>query len=402
MSPLSSVLFVLSLTCGASTFIDNTVPRLDISGAIMDSHDFSLHKYPNLPGYYLVSIAYGDCHEPAKQGCDQTPDKCGFQPNHTINVWHSNDLSSGTWTKVTTAVDLSNRPPGTIFRPDAVWNPNTNEVVLWYNWLNAQGVYEGYAAYTAPTPAGPYTRMREAVNVSMQNATENCGDFHLFIDPANNTPYVIAGCGFHMWIERLMPNMLDSAGDTSPTGRHLFDEYFIEAPALFYRNGVYYAVFASCCCYCFQGSGAIVHTAPHPLGPWTTLGDVACVKAPPSAPALAAPRAAAASSRRAAFLSAVLGPQASSSALGATPTPGQGCQHVDPSTTSALRSQQSDIFEVDLAGGGTAWIWAGDRWQQAPDGLKAHDPQLWVPIEFNADNSIAPLRFLDNFSLPIV
>ena len=132
----------------------------------------------------------------------------------------------------------------------------------------------------------------ESVNVSMQNATENCGDFHLFVDPADNTPYVIAGCGFHMWIERLMPNMLDSAGDTSPTGRHLFDEYFIEAPALFFRGGAYYAIFASCCCYCFQGSGAIVHTAPHPLGPWTTLGDVACIPAPPSAPALAAPRAA--------------------------------------------------------------------------------------------------------------
>jgi hypothetical protein len=87
---------------------------------------------------------------------------------------------------------------------------------------------------------------------------------------------------------------------------------------------------------------------------------------------------------------------------GAQPTPGQGCQYVNSSTTSALRSQQSDIFAVDLAGGGQAFIWAGDRWQQSWDGTKAHDPQLWVPLQFDADSSIQPLRWLDNFSLAIV
>ena len=384
----------------AATFINNLEPRLDTTGEILDAHDFSLHKYPGQSGYFLHAIAYGCCREPANLGCDQTPDHCGFQPNHTINVWHSDDLSSGSWSFVTTAVSLANRPPGTIFRPDAIWNPHTQQIVLWFNWLNSQGVYEGYAAYTADAPAGPYTRVREDVNVTMQNATENCGDFHLFIDPADQTPYVIAGCGFHMWIERLLPNMLDSAGDTSATGRYLFPEYFIEAPALFARGGLYYAVFGHCCCYCYQGSGAIVHTAPHPLGPWTSLGDVACVDAPPGENPQSSTRPHSAS-RLEAFLDAVLSSN-DSKALHAKPTPGQGCQYVNASTTSALRSQQSDIFEVDLADGSTAWIWAGDRWQQSPDGLKAHDPQLWVPIEFNADGSIAPLRFIDNFTLPIV
>jgi len=88
--------------------------------------------------------------------------------------------------------------------------------------------------------------------------------------------------------------------------------------------------------------------------------------------------------------------------MGAVPTPGQGCQYVNASTTSSLRAQQSDIFQVDLANGKTAFIWAGDRWQQSWDGLKSHDPQLWAPITFNADGSIAPLRWIDNFTLPIV
>ena len=343
--------------------------------------------------------------------------------------------------------------------------------------------------------------MREAVNVTMQNSTESCGDFHLFFDPGDNTPYIIAGCGFHMWIERLLPSALDSAGDTSPTGRYLFSEYFVEAPALFFRGGLYYAVFAHCCCYCFQGSGAIVHTAPHPLGPWTSLGDVACIAPPPPPPvtcgsasenagdtaqlvlgcpagatiasvvfssfgtptgscaagwsdgscnaansttavaalcvgkascsvpastsffgdpclgtlktlaasitcsaaaAAVAPPARRTDAAYAAFLAAVGVAPPAGARVGAEPTPGQGCQYVNASTTSALRSQQSDIFEVALRGGGSAFIWAGDRWQQSWDGTKAHDPQLWVPIVFGADGSISPLRWRDNFTLDIV
>ena len=156
------------------------------------------------------------------------------------------------------------------------------------------------------------------------------------------------------------------------------------------------------CCYCYQGSGAIVHTAPHPLGPWTSLGDVACVPdaAQPLGAAAAAAAPAPAATRLAAFLSAIGAPV--SGGAGGVPTPGQGCQYANASTTSALRSQQSDIFSVDLADGSSAFVWAGDRWEQSWDGTKAHDPQLWAPIVFNADASIAPLRFIDNFTLDIV
>lgn len=162
----------------------------------MDSHDFSLRKLGDT--YYMTSIAYGLCMEPKGLGCDQTADHCGFQPNHTINVWSSKTLASGSWEFVTQAIDEAQRVPGTIFRPDGIWNPATSTWVLWYNAPD----YQGYTAYTAPGPAGPYTLARARVNVTIQNSTENCGDFHLFIDPADGTPYVIAGCGFHMFIEK--------------------------------------------------------------------------------------------------------------------------------------------------------------------------------------------------------
>jgi len=139
-----------------------------------------------------------------------------------------------------------------------------------------------------------------------------------------------------------------------------------------------------------------VHTAPHPLGPWTQQGEVAC--APAGAAGASAGAGAGAVTRvdvgGAGYRAAALGP--------ATPTPGQGCQYADPSTTSTTRSQQSDVFRVDLADGTSAWVWAGDRWQQSPDGTKAHDPQFWAPLTFNADGSIAPITWIDNFTLPIV
>ena len=249
----SALLLALLATAAAATYIDNMVPRRDVDGVILDSHDFSLHKYPGREGYWMFSVAYGGCLEPANQGCDQTADHCGFQMNHTVNVWSSPDLSSGSWVKVAEAISPAQRPAGTVYRPKAVWNPKTSEVVAWHNYVHPSGEYAGYAAYTAPRIEGPYALQRLVVNVTVQNATEQCGDYDLFVDPADGTGYAIMGCGFHMWIERLAPNMLDSAGDTSPTGRFLFSEYFIEAPALFVRNGIYYAVFDSCA---YEGGNA--------------------------------------------------------------------------------------------------------------------------------------------------
>ncbi len=62
--------------------IDNNAPRMTDTGIILDGHDGRLVRNPPgapAPGYYLFTIEYGLCEEPKNQGCDQTPDKCGFQ-----------------------------------------------------------------------------------------------------------------------------------------------------------------------------------------------------------------------------------------------------------------------------------------------------------------------------------
>ena len=52
-----------------------------------------------------------------------------------------------------------------------------------------------------------------------------------------------------------------SSGAVSPSGN--------EAPIVFLRSSVWYLLCGQPCCFCHEGSGTVVLTAPHPLGPWT-------------------------------------------------------------------------------------------------------------------------------------
>lgn len=68
---------------------------------------------------------------------------------------------------------------------------------------------------------------------------------------------------------------------------------------------------------------------------------------------------------------------------------------------SNTRSQQSFIATIDTPSG-PVMMWVGDRWQQSPDGLKGHDPQFAVPLEFNADGSIGKVEWVDEFVIDVV
>jgi hypothetical protein len=60
------------------------------------------------------------------------------------------------------------------------------------------------------------------------------------------------------------------------------------------------------------------------------------------------------------------------------------------------------VVEVDVAGGGTAPRWVGDRWQQSWDGLKSHDPQYLYPLQFDAQGVVAKVPWVDTFTLDVV
>lgn len=169
----------------------------------------------------------------------------------------------------------------------------------------------------------------------------------------------------------------------------------------------------------------MVFTAPHPLGPWTEQagGDIACVDppTPSSVSSTLLPRGSrpslAAGGEQGRVDAAVAmcaleegrgseGVSALARALGVqiTPatTPGQGCLYNASKQVSTTRSQQSYIATVDTRSGEQAFLWIGDRWQQAPDGVKGHEPQFWAPLTFNDAGEIAKVAWLDNFTLDVV
>lgn len=41
------------------------------------------------------------------------------------------------------------------------------------------------------------------------------------------------------------------------------------------------------------------------------------------------------------------------------------------------------------------------RWQQAPDKIKGHEPQYWVPLTFNEDGTIGKMQWVDEFLLDV-
>jgi hypothetical protein len=47
-------------------------------------------------------------------------------------------------------------------------------------------------------------------------------------------------------------------------------------------------------------------------------------------------------------------------------------------------------------------MWVGDRWQQAPDGIKGHYPTYWGLLHFFSNGSIVPMKFTDEFSVDVL
>lgn len=85
--------------------------------------------------------------------------------------------------------------------------------------------------------------------------------------------------------------------------------------------------------------------------------------------------------------------------LTAIPQPGQGCLYNNAKQASVTRAQQNFVVQVENGDGETEYIWTGDRWMQAPDGIKGHEPQFWGRLEFDEAGDIQPLRWVDEITI---
>jgi sucrose-6-phosphate hydrolase SacC (GH32 family) len=328
----------------AQITINNAQPRNDTSGNIMDIHDGNVLIIDNV--YYWYGASYGNCKEPAgSNGCANVAiGACGFQTNHNVSLYTSPDL--GNWTFMGFVFSATAFPsPTVLFCPKVIYNKPSGLYVMWVNYINGSFANSFYAAAVSPSPLGPF----KLVTTKISTGYADTGDFNLFADPNTGDAYVIYTAHIQgnyalthqMSVEKLTPDFLGTEGLSANSG--FFGQWYVEAPAMFYDNGIYYAVFGACCCYCQSGSPVYVHTATNPLGPYTNI---------------------------------------------TTPI------------TSAIPAQQTNIMPYYSGTGKIQYLWMGDRWQSAPDGIKGHDFVYIGQIVFNG-TTIEPIPFDSKFILDV-
>ncbi len=304
--------------------IRNAELRRDVAGAPMDAHDGCLQFFEGR--YYLYGTAYGR--------------SSGFSINNRFRVYSSPDLEQ--WTFQGEA--LREPPDGVYYRPYVVFNPETRQYVLFYNWYPK--LWQGQLGVAvSDTPEGPFTLANP--NVQVSQASSQPGDGSPFVD-ADGTGYFIytvIGQDHAIRVEQLTRDYMGSTGRTSEVLAR-----GCEAPVLFRRDHTYYALFDTCCCFCPAGSGARVFTSSSPLGPYTERGNI---------------------------------------------------NRQTGSGVPMIAAQQTWVAQVP-SDHGIAYLWMGDGWGSRPDGVKGHDFQFWSkPLRFLEDGSVRRLENTRRFTVRV-
>jgi hypothetical protein len=231
-----------------SVTIQNTAPRVDTDGRVVDAHDGCLHFFAGR--YYLYGTAYGKT--------------AGYTINNRFRVYSSSDLEHWTFEGEL----LKSPPAGVYYRPYVAYNARTRKYILWYNWYPK--LWEGKVGVaTSDTPVGPFTIANTSVELTQ--AKDHPGDGSLFVDDDNTAYFIYTAIDQHhsIRVERLTPDYLSSTGEVSPVLAS-----GCEAPSLFRRGSSYYAVFDDTCCFCTKGSGARILVSDRPLGTYKQIGNI--------------------------------------------------------------------------------------------------------------------------------
>jgi hypothetical protein len=338
--------------------IDNSQPRRDTGGQIVDAHDGCLRFFEGK--YYLYGTRYGDTDG-------------GGKTNRYV-VYSSTNLKD--WTNE--GVILENVPRRVYFRPSVIYNERTHKYVLWYNADGKMGLA------TADRPQGPFSEVNGGAAMSHgHKGTDNTGgtgDLSLFVDD-DGTAYIAYSYdesapseedAFKRWftskepiphhqivVEQLTADYLGSAGRvTKPIAGN------VEAPAMFRRGNSYYLLFDNTCAICSAGTGVRVYIAQHPLGPFTYKGNIN--RDQQKSRGLPSPWTFPGTGRKDAIIKA------------------------QQNYVAALPGPNSDQY-----------LWMGDRWGSAPDDIMGHDFQYWGVLSFDPDGMIEQLRNQDFWTIEI-
>ncbi len=328
---------------GLTVTVSNVEPRRDENGDILDAHDGSLEFFEGQ--FYLYGTRYRDTN--------------GLTDTNRYLCYSSKDLIH--W-KLEGAL-LKDPPARIYYRPYVKFNRATKKYVLWYNADNRYGVA------TADHPAGPFTIQN--LDVQVKYSAQGVGDFGLYVsdDGGGYIAYTALNLAqmndtgdvspehHRISIERLAPDFLSSSMENSG-----FVAGNVESPSLFKREGTFYLLFDNTCAFCKNGSGARVYTARSVLGPYLYKSNINSKGAKED---------------------------------GASWTsPGSG------RSNTIVDAQQTHVAEIPSSSG-KLFMWMGDRWGSTPDGIKGHDFQVWVPLEFVDRGVIRPLTQLDTWKVTL-
>lgn len=336
------------------SFISNTQFRTTTDGDIVGAQDGNILNVristgSNSSAFVLIGMEYGMCPFVACQ--NQSMGACGFGMG-SFRAWSSPDLSQNSWTLLPGEIlPASHRPQGIWFRPHVIYNAATQQYVLWARWLNVTGATLSddatlYLTATAAAVDGPYTVAQTVVPMYYNNSADD----NLFVDD-DGTAYIVhtcRSCATHIIVEQLSSDYTYSLGATDPTKRsEPVGPGGTEAPAMFKLGATYYLTMTPLCCYCVTGSPTLVYSAPHPLGPFTSMGS-----------------------------------------LGNAPKGQQNFVFTHPDVDGVL-------FAANR--------WGSDPAPPPPAGVPLFDRSLqyWSPLTPLSNGSFAPLQWLDNFTIGV-
>ena len=268
--------------------IDNTRPRTDTDGKIVNAHQGHITQFPD-GRWYWVGSAWVPCDlQQGIDGCHVGTTRhmnygaCGFN-NNNISIYSNSKLTNGGWALETDdALPRATRLVGEYWQPNFEYNPATRLFVMWWIYSKPNTTVGLVQSGTSPRPGGPYTIANGNVTLAHKSFTSA----ELFIDrdpslPATSTPaaYLIyssvnPGHQAATVVDRLDTNWTSSAGQSSrPFGAGEGQVMLRWGSG---SSKIYYVLAGSTggCCFCPMGANTIAWRASSPLGPFTQVGNI--------------------------------------------------------------------------------------------------------------------------------
>ena len=212
-----------------------------------------------------------------------------------------------------------------------------------------------------------------------------CGTDAAVVRPGDACPQTRPKRGDAICVSRLAANLTDVAETSS--------EIKIpgEGGGIFERNGKWYLMQGSGCCFCWAGDDATLFESTNgPYGPYSIQNDIinCSHKQHRGYP----------------------GQGLTSNLTCGGPGPGYqaacnkaaSSQCVVGARERGPGAQQFGVYNIPLSGGEVAYLYVGLRCGSAPDGAKCREFQYWDALEFDDMGHALPMHFKDEVTLDLV